>query len=66
MVRLDLFVELLETLELRREAAFGGRVDDQDDFVLEGGERVGLAFFCEVKGWDDVSRAGVARRSGGG
>ena len=29
-----------------REAAFGGGVDDEDDFVLERGEVVGLAFFC--------------------
>ena len=45
MRRLDFLVERLEPFELRREAAFRGRVDDQDDFVLEGGERVGLAFF---------------------
>ena len=43
---LDFFVERLETFELGREAAFGGGVDDQDDFVFEVGEGVGLAFFC--------------------
>ena len=51
VVRLDLFVELLEPFELGREAAFGGGVDDQDDLVLEGGERVGLAFLCEGEGF---------------
>ena len=57
MIRLDLFVELLETFELRCEAAFGGGVDDQDDFVFEVGERKGLAFLCE---WERrVSRGGV-------
>lgn len=50
MIGLDLFVELLEPFELRREAAFGGGVDDQDDFVLEVGKRVGLAFLCEGGG----------------
>lgn len=46
VVRLDFLVEFLEAFELRREAAFGGGVDDQDDFVLEVGERVGFAFLC--------------------
>lgn len=36
VLRLDFLVELLQPLELRREAAFRGRVDYEDDFVLEG------------------------------
>lgn len=44
----DLLVEFLEPFELGREAAFGGRVDYEDDFVAEVREGVGLAFFC----WD--------------
>lgn len=55
MLGLDLLVELLEAFELRREAAFGGGVDDQDDFVFEAREGIGLAFFCEGR---DVSRVG--------
>jgi hypothetical protein len=41
----DIFVEGFEAGELRREAAFGGGVDDEDDFAFEvvGGE--GLALF---------------------
>lgn len=50
VLRPDLLVQLLQRFELRREAALGGRVDYQDDFVLEGGEGVGLAFFC-FWGW---------------
>ena len=42
----DLFVEGFEAFELWGEAAFGGGVDDEDDFVFEGGEGVGLALFC--------------------
>ncbi|KAL9592330.1 MAG: hypothetical protein Q9179_006831, partial [Wetmoreana sp. 5 TL-2023] len=41
----DFLVERLEGGVLRGEAAFGGRVDDEDDFVAEGGQVVGLAFF---------------------
>ena len=44
----DFLIEGFETFELRRETAFGGGVYDEDDFVFEGGERVGLAFFCGV------------------
>lgn len=40
------FVEFLQPLKLRGEAALGGRVDDEHDFVLEVGERVGFAFLC--------------------
>lgn len=47
VLRPDLLVQLLQRFELRGEAALGGRVDYQDDFVLEGGEGVGLAFFVE-------------------
>ena len=39
------FVEGFQGGELRREAAFAGGVDDEDDFVFEVGEGVGLAFF---------------------
>ena len=41
----DGFVEGFERGELWGEAAFGGCVDDEDDFAFEGGEGVGLAFF---------------------
>ena len=44
----DFLVERFERGVLGREAAFGGGVDDEDDFVFEGGEVVGLAFFCRV------------------
>lgn len=43
------FVERFEGGELGREAAFGGGVDDEDDFAFESGEGVGLALF-----WKDV------------
>ena len=43
--RLDFLVERLQAFELRREAAFRGRVDHEDDFVFEIGKRVGLPFF---------------------
>lgn len=39
------FVEGFEGGKLRREAAFAGGVDDEDDFTFEGGEGVGLPFF---------------------
>lgn len=35
-------VQLLERRELRGEAAFGGRVDDEDDFALERVEGKGF------------------------
>ena len=57
MLFADLLVEGLEALELRGEAAFGGGVYDEDDFVFEGGEVVGLAFFCE-----GISFGGVTMR----
>lgn len=43
---LDVLVEFLEAFELRGEAALGGRVYNEDDFVGELGEVVGLALFC--------------------
>ena len=46
VVLLNLFIQLLEPRELRREAAFAGRVDDEHDFVLVLVEGHGLAFFC--------------------
>lgn len=48
MFRLDGLVELLETLELRGEAALGGRVDDENDLALQVFEGVGVALLC----WD--------------
>jgi len=42
----DVFVELLEALELGGEAAFRGCVYDEDDFAVELGEVVGGALFC--------------------
>ena len=56
---LDFLVECFQAFELRGEAAFRGRVDYEDDFVLEVGERVGLAFFCAGEE-RDVSKAGCA------
>jgi hypothetical protein len=43
---LDGLVELLETLELRGEAAFGGGVDDENDLALELFEGVWVALLC--------------------
>jgi hypothetical protein len=40
---LDGLVQALEALELRREAALGGGVDDEDDLALEGVEGEGGA-----------------------
>lgn len=37
MFGFDGLVEGFEAFELWREAAFGGGVDDQDDFAFEGG-----------------------------
>ena len=61
----DFLVEGFETFELWGEAAFGGGVYDEDDFVFEGGERVGLAFlwgwvsWCSCSGrWGDVGLGG--------
>ena len=48
VLRLEVLVEFLEPRELRGEAAFGGRVDDEDGFALEGGEVVGCAFFWMI------------------
>lgn len=46
MLRLDVLVELLQALELRREAALGGGVDDEDDFAFKVGEGERGALFC--------------------
>jgi hypothetical protein len=46
---LEVLVQLLQTRKLWREAAFGRRVDDEDDFVGEIGERVWGAFFCVAR-----------------
>lgn len=43
---LELLVEVLEALELGREAAFGGGVDDEHDLAFEAGEGVGGALLC--------------------
>jgi len=40
------FVQLLETLVLRRQTAFRGDVDDQDDVAFVIAQRDGIAFFC--------------------
>jgi hypothetical protein len=53
-----LLVEAFEVGELRREAAFGGGVDDEDDFAGVLRERVGRAFFCEEDEDDRVSCGG--------
>lgn len=53
----DVLVQLLEALVLRGEAAFGGRVDDEDDAALVVGERDLLARFWGVLG--DVSHDGA-------
>ncbi len=47
----DFLVEFFETFELGGEAAFGGGVYYEDDFVLEGGKRVGFAFLCWWISW---------------
>jgi hypothetical protein len=47
--RFQVLVKFLEPGKLRCEAAFRGRVDDEDDFVGEVGERVGVAFLCAAK-----------------
>ena len=41
----DFLIEVFQALELRREAAFGGRVDDEDYFAAVLGERVLGALF---------------------
>jgi hypothetical protein len=43
------FVELFEALELWRETAFGGRVDDEDDLALEVCEVICAALLCEQR-----------------
>lgn len=43
---LHTLVELLESFVLRSKTAFGGSVDDEDDFVLVLVEGDGFAFFC--------------------
>jgi hypothetical protein len=42
-----LLVQLLEPVELRREAALAGRVDDEHDLALELVERERLALLVE-------------------
>ena len=46
----DALVKFLEAFILGREAAFGGRVDNEDDFAFVFGERDRLAFLCK-RGW---------------
>lgn len=50
MLLADGLVERLEAGVLRREAALGGRVDDQDDLALVLGQVDGLAALCGVLG----------------
>lgn len=42
----EFFVEDFQAFKLGCEAAFGGCVDHEDDFVFEGREGIGLARFC--------------------
>lgn len=44
MFLFDGFVEFFEAGELRRETAFGGCVDDEDDFAFVVCQRVGVSF----------------------
>lgn len=44
---LERLVQLLKTLVLRSEAAFGSRVDNQDDLALVVGESDLLALLCD-------------------
>jgi len=46
----NLLVEGFEVGELRREAAFGGGVDDEDYVAGVLREGIGRAFFCEEEG----------------
>lgn len=45
MFGFDGLVELLKAGELGSETAFGGCVDDEDDFAFVVGERVGVSLF---------------------
>jgi hypothetical protein len=45
----DGLVEVLKGGELGREAAFGGGIDDQDDFSLQAVEGERFALFYERK-----------------
>lgn len=47
-MRLQVLVELLEAGELRCEAALGGGVDDEDDFVVQLCQVVGLALLYSI------------------
>ena len=61
----DFLVECFKSFELRREAAFGGCVYDEDDFVFERGKRVGLAFLWWWVSWCScVKRWGIQSREG--
>ena len=44
----DGLVESFEGSVLGCETAFRGSVDDEEDFVLVGGEVIGFAFFCST------------------
>lgn len=59
MFSLDGFVEFLETFELRGETAFGGCVDDEDDFAFVGGQGVGVSFLCFCPSVSSVRRVGL-------
>jgi hypothetical protein len=61
----DGLVEVLEAFELRGEAAFGGCVDDEDDFAFEGGQVEGFAFLC-CWGWVSNAFSLFFRRRSGG
>ena len=51
----DFLVKGFEAFELRGEAAFRGCVDDEDDFVFELGQVVGLVFLYCAEGGEGVS-----------
>jgi hypothetical protein len=46
VVLLQLLIQLLQAFELGREAAFAGRVYDEDDFAFEVREVVFAALLC--------------------
>ena len=46
MLLLNLLVQLLQSLILRRETAFRGCVDDEDDFAFVIFEGYRLTFLC--------------------
>lgn len=72
------FIEGFEAIELWGEAAFGGSVDDENDFAFEVDEGVGITLFCEeevISGMSEkekgegrrtIERFEVVKAGGGG